>query len=106
VLANWSVDYPDPDDFAKPFADYRQKSLGWRLQYYNDPLANLVDQAAGLENTPQRAELYKKINETMEQDGPFAIMYQPMLSYAVSKRVQHLVFDAVNGIDFLQLTKQ
>jgi len=106
VLANWYVDYPDPDDFAKPFGDYTQKSLAWRLQYYNDPLAKLVDQAAGLENTPQRADLYKKINETMEQDGPFAIMYQPMISYAVSKRIQHMVFDAVNGIDFFSLTKQ
>lgn len=106
VLANWYVDYPDPDDFAKPFGDYTQKSLAWRLQYYNDPLAKLVDQAAGLENTPQRADLYKRINETMEQDGPFAIIYQPMISYAVSKRISHMVFDAVNGIDFFSLTKQ
>ncbi len=106
VLANWSVDYPDPDDFAKPFGDYTQKSLGWRLQYYNDPLAKLVGEAAGLENTPQRAALYKRINDIMMQDGPFAIIYQPMISYAVSKRIQHLVFDAVNGIDYSTLTKQ
>ncbi len=106
VLANWYVDYPDPDDFAKPFGDYTQKSLAWRLQYNNEPLSRLVAQAASLENTPQRADLYKKINETMEQDGPFAIIYQPMISYAVSKRMQHMVFDAVNGIDFLSLTKQ
>jgi peptide/nickel transport system substrate-binding protein len=106
VLANWYVDYPDPDDFAKPFGDYTQKSLAWRLQYYNDPLAKLVGEAAGLENTPQRAALYKRINDTMMQDGPFAIVYQPMISYAVSKRIQHLVFDAVNGIDYSTLTKQ
>ncbi len=106
VLANWYVDYPDPDDFAKPFGDYTQKSLAWRLQYYNDPLAKLVQQASGLQNTPERASLYKKINEMAMQDGPFAIMYQPMISYAVSKRIQHLVFDAVNGIDFFSLTKQ
>jgi peptide/nickel transport system substrate-binding protein len=106
VLANWYVDYPDPDDFAKPFGDYTQKSLAWRLQYYNDPLAKLVDEAGGMENTPQRAALYKKINEMMYQDGPFAILYQPMISLGVSKRLQHLVFDAVNGIDFFSLTKQ
>ena len=106
VLANWSVDYPDPDDFAKPFGDYTQKSLAWRLQYYNDPLAKLVGEAASLENTPQRAALYKRINDMMMQDGPFAMIYQPMLSYAVSKRIQNLVFDAVNGIDYFSLTKQ
>ncbi len=106
VLANWYVDYPDPDDFAKPFGDYTQKSLAWRLQYYNDPLAKLVGDAASLENTPQRAALYKRINEMAMQDGPFAIIYQPMLSYAVSKRIQHFVVDAVNGIDFFSLVKQ
>lgn len=106
VLANWYVDYPDPDDFAKPFGDYTQKSLAWRLQYYNDPLAKLVDQAGGMENTPQRAALYKQINQIEAQDGPFAMLYQPMISMGVSKRIQHLVFDAVNGIDFLTLTKQ
>jgi peptide/nickel transport system substrate-binding protein len=106
VLANWYVDYPDPDDFAKPFGDYTQKSLCWRLQYYNDPLAKLVDEAGGMENTPQRAALYKRINTMMNEDGPFALLYQPMISYAVSKRISHLVFDAVNGIDFMQLSKQ
>jgi peptide/nickel transport system substrate-binding protein len=106
VLANWYVDYPDPDDFSKPFGDYKQKSLCWRLQYYNDPLAALVDQAGAMENTPQRAALYKRINDTMNQDGPFALLYQPMISYAVSKRIQHFVFDPVNFIDFFTLTKQ
>jgi peptide/nickel transport system substrate-binding protein len=106
ILAHWYVDYPDPDDFAKPFGDYKQKSLCWRLQYYNDPLAALVDQAGGMQNTPQRAALYKRINDTMNQDGPFALLYQPMISYAVSKRLQRFAFDAVNDIDFLHLTKQ
>jgi len=106
VLANWYVDYPDPDDFSKPFGDYKQKSLCWRLQYYNDPLSALVDQAGGMQNTPQRASLYKRINDMMNQDGPFALLYQPMISYAASKRIQHLVFDPVNFIDFQQMTKQ
>ena len=106
MLFYWFVDYPDPDDFAKPFGDYTQKSLAWRLQYYNDPLAKLVDQAARLQNTPERAAIYTKTNEILAQDGPFAILYQPMLSLAVSKRLQHLAFDPVNFIEFLTLTKQ
>ncbi len=106
VQANWSVDYPDPDDFAKPFGDYTQKSLAWRLQYYNDPLAKLVSDAASLENTPQRADLYKRINDMMYQDGPFALLYQPLASLAVSKRITHLAFDPVNGIEFSTVTKQ
>ncbi len=106
ILQNWFVDYPDPDDFAKPFADYTQKSLAWRLQFYDDPLSKLADQASGLQNTPERGALYKKINDGMAQDGPFAILYQPMRSLGVSKRLQNLVFDPVNFIDFQHLTKQ
>ena len=106
VLAYWFVDYPDPDDFAKPFGDFTQKSLTWRLQYSNEEMTKLVDQAAGLQNTPQRAALYKRINDMVAQDGPFAILYQAMLSLTVSKRLQHMVFDPVNFIDFTVLTKQ
>src|SRR5207302_599296 len=72
VMLSWFVDYPDPDDFAKPFGDYTQKSLAWRLQYYNDPLVKLVGQAAEMQNTPERGAIYKRVNETMPQDGPFA----------------------------------
>ena len=106
VCLTWSADYPDPDDFAKPFGDYTQKSLAWRVQYYNEPLAKVVDQAAGLQNTPERASLYKKVNQMMTDDGPFVILYQPMISYAVSKRILSLVADPVNGIDFPSITKQ
>jgi peptide/nickel transport system substrate-binding protein len=105
VLANWSVDYPDPDDFAKPFGDYTQKSLCWRLQWYDDAVAKMVDQAGGMTNTPQRADLYKKINDVEIADGPFAMLYQPMVSIAASKRLHNLSFDPVNGIDIATLTK-
>lgn len=106
ILQNWFVDYPDPDDFAKPFADHTQKSLAWRVQYYNDPISKLVQDASGLENTPARAALYKKINDTMAQDGPFVMLYQPMKSMGVSKRISNLVLDPVNFIDFPGLSKQ
>ncbi len=106
VLLGWFVDYPDPDDFAKPFGDYTQKSLAWRLQYYNDPLSKLVDQAAGLQNTPERLSLYKKVNDTIAQDGPFAVLYQPLVSLGVSKRIQNLLYDPVNFFDLPSMTKQ
>jgi peptide/nickel transport system substrate-binding protein len=106
ILQNWFVDYPDPDDFAKPFADYTQKSLAWRLQFNNEPLSQLAQQAGSMTNTPARAALYKKINDGMYQEGPFAMLYQPMLSLGASKRLQNLQFDAVNFVDFTRLTKQ
>ena len=59
-----------------------------------------------MQNTPERGAIYKRVNETMAQDGPFAILYQPVLSLGVSRRIQNLLFDPVNFIDFLSLTKQ
>ena len=106
VLLSWFVDYPDADDFAKPFGDYTQKSLAWRLQYYNDPLAKLVGQAAEMQNTPERAAIYKRVNDMEAQDGPFAILYQPVISLGVSKRIQNLLYDPVNFYDFPSMTKQ
>jgi peptide/nickel transport system substrate-binding protein len=106
ILQNWFVDYPDPDDFALPFVDYTQKALAWRLQFYNDPLSKLAQQASSLPNTPERSALYKRINEGMAQEGPFAMLYQPMLSLGVSKRLEKLAFDPINFIDFLHLTKK
>jgi len=106
IIQSWFVDYPDPDDFAKPFADYTQKSLAWRVQFYNDPLSKLAEQAGGLTNTPERAGLYKQINDGMNQNGPFAMLYQPLLSFGVSKRIQNLAFDPVNFIDFTHIVKQ
>jgi peptide/nickel transport system substrate-binding protein len=106
ILQNWFVDYPDPDDFALPFGDYTQKALAWRLQFYNDPLSKLTQQASSLTNGPERSALYKKVNDAMAEDGPFAVLYQPMLSLGVSRRMEKLTFDPVNFIDFLHLTKK
>ena len=106
VSLNWFVDYPDASDFANPFGDFTQKSLAWRLQYNNESLSKLVQQASSMQNTPERASIYAKANEILAQDGPFAILYQPLISVAVSKRLQHFVFDPVNFIEYRTLTKQ
>jgi peptide/nickel transport system substrate-binding protein len=106
VCLNWFVDYPDASDFANPFGDYTQKSLAWRLQYNNETLSKLVQQANSLQNTPERAAIYARANEIQAQDGPFAILYQPLISVAVSKRLQHFVFDPVNFIEYRTLAKQ
>ena len=51
--------------------------------------------SSGCCGTPERGAIYTKVNETMAQDGPFAILYQPVLSLAVSKRLQNFLFDPV-----------
>jgi hypothetical protein len=46
------------------------------------------------------------VNETIAQDGPFAVLYQPIVSLGVSKRIQNLSYDPVNFFDFQSMTKQ
>ncbi|HEU24002.1 MAG: ABC transporter substrate-binding protein [Mesoaciditoga sp.] len=80
IIAGWGIDFPDPDALAKPFADYRVKQLAWRMMWYDDHAADLAE-AAGFElNQTKRVEIYKELTNYWFDNGPFAILYQP-LSY-------------------------
>ena len=105
VLANWSADYPDPDDFAKPFGDYSQKSLAWRLNWDDPSLAQLVDKAGTLPSGPERDGLYRQINQNEMMRGPFAILYQPLQSYATTSHLRSVYINPIFGIDLLNVTK-
>lgn len=106
VLANWSVDYPDPDDFAKPLADYATKSLAWRLQWDDQELGQLVEKAGTLPNGDERAKLYQQITKIELDRSPFAILYQPLVSLAGSSKLQNVEFNPIWGIEFADLTKK
>ncbi len=105
VLAQWSLDYPDPQDFAAPFADYTQKSLIWRLQDYDKTLAKIVEKSATMQDTPARQALYNQLFRKMES-GPFAIIFQPDEVIAYSRNISGLKYDDVNGIDYQSLVKK
>ncbi len=105
VIEDWGADYPDPDDFAKPFADYNEQSLAWRLSWNDPSLANLVVQAGQLPNGPQRASLYSQINQQMFQQSPFAILYQPLTIDVTSAGLHNVEINPLFGLDFLTVTK-
>jgi peptide/nickel transport system substrate-binding protein len=104
VLAEWAMDYPDPQDFAAPFADYTQQSLIWRLQDNDATLSKLVQQAAALPNNAQRAALYQQINTDMAT-GPFVVMYQPDAVVAYRSNITNLTYDDLNGVDYPIISK-
>lgn len=105
ILANWGMDYPDPQDFAGPFGDYTQQSLIWRLQDEDQELAQLVQQAAKLQNTPERQRLYDQINDLEAAQGPFAIIYQPDVVFVYSAKLKNFNYDHVNGVGYWQIVK-
>lgn len=104
ILAEWSLDYPDPQDFAAPFADYTQKSLIWRLQDNDKTLARLVEQSATMQDTPQRQALYNRIDAGLVT-GPFAVIYQPDQVIAYSSHLRNMVYDSANQISYVQIVK-
>lgn len=106
VLARWGADYLDPDNFAKPFANFPSKSLAWRLQW-EDPNINAKVQKAGtLPNGAERQKLYNELNEQWMAESPFAVLYQPLDSLAVSSKVQNINNNPIWGIEFLKVTKK
>ncbi len=104
ILAGWFLDYPDPQDFAAPFADYTQKSLIWRLQDDNPMLARLVEKSATMDDTPQRQAIYNQINLDLAT-GPFAVIYQPDMVIAYSSHLSRMMYDSLNQIAYQQMVK-
>jgi peptide/nickel transport system substrate-binding protein len=95
ILANWGPDYADPDTNAKPFANHRVNQLAWRLQWYRDDLADLVEQAAALQDWADREPIYAEITETVAKEGPFALLFQPEVSFGVGDNVKGWVYNSM-----------
>jgi peptide/nickel transport system substrate-binding protein len=93
VLAAWGTDYPDPDDNAKAFADYRVKQLAWRNSWYDDYAANLTEKAGLEPDVQKRVEMYKELQEYVLYHGPYAILYQEYRTIATKKWVHGFVPD-------------
>ena len=89
ILARWGPDYIDPHTNAQPFADYKAKQLCWRNAYYNDETSGLI-QAAGVEmSDDKRISLYQEANRIIQEEGPYAFLFQPLYQHAVRKNVEN-----------------
>lgn len=104
LIEGWYMDYPDPQDFAAPFADFTQQSLIWRLQDNDTGLAKLAQQASALSDTPERAALFQQLNQAMAT-GPFVIMYQPDAVIAYRNNIHSVTYDNLYGIDYPAVSK-
>mgnify|MGYP001154962820 CR=1 FL=1 len=93
LLMNWGPDFPDPDGNATPFANYEARSLAWRNNW-NDPQAIELSKQAAREIDPaKRVELYAQLVEYVQNNGPYAILYQPTQIFAVRNNVEGFVYD-------------
>ncbi len=107
LYMNWGPDYTDPDANGTPFANYDAKSLAWRNSW-NDPQAIELSKQAAVELDPaKRVELYNQLVEYVQNNGPFAMLFQPTRVYALRNNVQGFIYDPGDtpNVSFWLITK-
>jgi peptide/nickel transport system substrate-binding protein len=82
VYAGWGSDYPDPDCNARAFGDWTMHQLAYRNSWLNNETAALCEEASMEDDLAARESMYLEITDTILEDGPFAVIYQPLTQYA------------------------
>jgi peptide/nickel transport system substrate-binding protein len=108
IVAGWGVDYPDAAALADPFANHRVNQLAWRLAWLDDHAADLAEAANSELDEAKRAQLYQELTNYWHENGPFAMLYQPVWYWGVRNEVKGAE-EAFEGysvhFDFTKLSK-
>ncbi len=91
VLAGWGSDYPDPDCNSRAFGDHRMHQLAYRNMWLDDYVADLCNEAALESDLAAREALYTEITDYILEDGPFAVLYQPLVQYAARTWIEGFI---------------
>lgn len=108
IVAGWGIDYPDADALAKPFADYTVKQLAWRNAWIDDKAASMVSAAGKEINEKKRAQIYYDLVKYWQDNGPFAMMYQPIEFWGIGNDIKGFdkAYDGYNvHCDFTLISK-
>jgi peptide/nickel transport system substrate-binding protein len=89
-LGAWGPDYQDPHTNAQPFADYTAKQIAYRNAYENEQTAKMIQDAGVEMDDAKRIALYQAANKIIQEEGPFAFLYQLLSQHAVRSTVQDL----------------
>jgi peptide/nickel transport system substrate-binding protein len=89
-LGGWGPDYNDPHTNAQPFADHTSKQLAYRNAYENDRTAKMIQDAGVEMDDAKRIAMYQAANKIIQQEGPFAFLYQQLFLHAVRNNIQDL----------------
>ena len=99
ILAPWSPDYVDPHSNADSFAynpDNRQEAqlggkLAWRNAWVSEPFNAMVLEARQELDRSRRKQLYLALQQRLQHDGPYVVMFQQNVQVARQRNVQGLV---------------
>jgi peptide/nickel transport system substrate-binding protein len=82
-IGQWGQDYFDPNSNAQTFAsnpdnsdDGKSKTLAWRNAWDVPELTKKTEAALLEKDSGKRAELYKELQKTILDEGPFVIIFQ------------------------------
>jgi peptide/nickel transport system substrate-binding protein len=89
-LGAWGPDYNDPHTNAQPFADHTAKQIAYRNAYENEQTAKMIQDAGQEMDDAKRIALYQAANKIIQEEGPFAFLYQQLFQHAVRNSVQDL----------------
>lgn len=108
VFILWGPDYPDPDGNMTPFTNYAARSIAWRNGWDNPEIAELAAQAAIASTAEERTAMYAEITERVFHEGPYAILYQPIRTYAIRSDIDGFVFNPADtpSVNFAEIGKK
>jgi peptide/nickel transport system substrate-binding protein len=89
-LGGWGPDYNDPHTNAQPFGDHTSKQLAYRNAYENEKTAKMIEDAGVEMDDGKRIALYQAANKIIQEEGPFAFLYQRLFLHAVRNNIQDL----------------
>ena len=99
ILAQWSPDYVDPHSNLDAFARNPDNSpeakltgvLAWRNAWQDKDMNKMVTAAAEEQDRAKREQEYKDIQKKLQQEGPYAIMFQQVEQSVEQKDVEGYV---------------
>ena len=85
---SWSADFNDPDNFLYTFFS-RKNTVGRSINYSNDEIMNLLDEARVMVDFDERMAAYQKIdNAVVHEDAITLPLYQRNHLFCLNPRVQ------------------
>jgi peptide/nickel transport system substrate-binding protein len=103
IAYNWGVDYPDPNDYAGPFSPGGGPAK--RLWFtWDTHLTDVVDAADATTDPARRTALYRAVQETWLNEGPWIGLVQPQNIIVLSSKLKGYVYSPVLPDDFRKVS--
>jgi peptide/nickel transport system substrate-binding protein len=77
-VIGWAPDYPDPDNFVTPFMHGQKGTFASWVNYNNERVNELIDEAGTTLNQEERREMYYELQQIYLDDVVGIMTHQPV----------------------------